>query len=46
MRIVIIYTFCVENIEERRARLNALDALFFWLYGLGLDVVLIRGDAH
>ncbi|MCY7315728.1 MAG: Eco57I restriction-modification methylase domain-containing protein [Rubrivivax sp.] len=23
--------------EERRGRLSALDALFFWLYGLGLD---------
>ena len=27
----------VWNDEERRARLAALDALFFWLYGLGLD---------
>lgn len=27
----------VWNIEERRTRLTALDALFFWLYGLGLD---------
>ena len=26
----------VWNIEERRTRLAALDALFFWLYGLGL----------
>ena len=27
----------VWNDEERRTRLAALDALFFWLYGLGLD---------
>ena len=27
----------VWDIEERRTRLAALDALFFWLYGLGLD---------
>ena len=27
----------VWNDEERRPRLAALDALFFWLYGLGLD---------
>ena len=27
----------VWNIEERRARLAALDALFFWLYGLNAD---------
>ena len=27
----------VWNDEERRARLAALDALFFWLYGLNLD---------
>lgn len=27
----------VWNIEERRARLAALDALFFCLYGLGAD---------
>ena len=27
----------VWNDEERRTRMAALDALFFWLYGLGLD---------
>ena len=27
----------VWNDDERRARLAALDALFFWLYGLGAD---------
>ena len=27
----------VWNDEERRARLAALDALFFWLYGLNAD---------
>ena len=27
----------VLNNEERRTRLAALDALFFWLYGLGAD---------
>jgi hypothetical protein len=27
----------VWDIEERRTRLAALDALFFWLYGLGAD---------
>jgi hypothetical protein len=27
----------VWNDEERRTRLAALDALFFWLYGLGVD---------
>jgi hypothetical protein len=27
----------VWNDEERRARLAALDAVFFWLYGLGAD---------
>ena len=27
----------VWNDEERRARLAALDALFFWLYGIGAD---------
>jgi hypothetical protein len=27
----------VWNTEERRARLAALDAVFFWLYGLGAD---------
>jgi hypothetical protein len=27
----------VWNEEERRARLSALDALFFWLYGLNAD---------
>ena len=27
----------VWNHEERRARLAALDALFFWLYGLNAD---------
>ena len=27
----------VWNDEDRRARLAALDALFFYLYGLGLD---------
>jgi hypothetical protein len=27
----------VWNEEERRTRLAALDALFFWLYGLGLE---------
>jgi hypothetical protein len=27
----------VWNDEERRIRLAALDALFFWLYGLGID---------
>ena len=27
----------VWNMEERRTRLAALDALFFWLYGLGAD---------
>ncbi len=27
----------VWNEEERRSRLAALDALFFWLYGLGVD---------
>ena len=27
----------VWNDEERRARLAALDALFFWLYGLDAD---------
>ena len=27
----------VWNEEERRARLAALDAVFFWLYGLNAD---------
>ena len=27
----------VCNDEEHRTRLAALDALFFWLYGLGAD---------
>ena len=34
----------VWNDEERRTRLAALDALFFWLYGLGLeDAAYIMG---